>query len=517
MSRWCKSGIRSALIAVVSVGILVFSTHRARSADAPHDAALVKKGEYVARAADCMSCHTGDKAKPYAGSYPLLSNYGTIYSTNITTDRETGIGAWSKQDFENALRKGVSKDGTYLYPAMPYTSYAKMTDADMNALWAYMQTVAPYKSTPPKNTLPFPLSVRTGLIAWQGLYLSADRFAPNTRQNAEWNRGAYLVQALAHCADCHTPRNVAQGPESQHQLGGAQISGWFAPDISNDPNSKIAYWDVNTLTKFLKTGNSPGNTKSFGPMQEVVHDSLQYLTDADVRAMAVYLKDSSTNTQPVKATKTYDDARIADGKVLYENNCSSCHQNDGKGIKSTVPALAGSDSVTATEPYNAVMAMLQGFQPQGSWGAMASFANALNDDQIAAVANYIRTAWGNQAAPNATPWSVSSWRKNATVKNDNAEAMLCPNLAQDVIDPALKATPDSLKQAAQSRAAMGTLVSNYQRSRPNSSKAQVIEALSTAYCRSVVADHVPQAQASAKIAYFAQGVAGALNSKSPPT
>jgi mono/diheme cytochrome c family protein len=470
---------------------------------------LAKQGEYVARAADCMSCHTGTPDKPYAGGNALKSAYGTIYGTNITSDPNTGIGAWSKDDFERALRQGIRKDGAYLYPAMPYTSYTKMTDADMSALWEYIRQIPPITNTIPKNTLPFPLSVRSGMAVWQSLYLQPGRFVASAAKDAAWNRGAYLVEALGHCSDCHTPRNVAQGPQVAHELGGAKIEGWYAPDISNDAASKLAYWKVNDLAKFLKTGTTPANTKSFGPMQEVIHDSLRYLSDSDLTAMAIYLKDPANSSKPVTPGKSYL-PRLAEGKTLYEDNCSSCHQSNGKGINSTVPALAGNDSVTAAEPYNVVMAMLEGFPPQGAWGAMSSFASTLNDDQIAELANYVRTAWGNNAPPNAAPWSVGNWRKNAEPNTGNTAAMLCPDLAQGVIAPALTATSAALKRAANDRKQMSSLVANYKASRPASSKAEVIEALSTAYCRLVTTDPISKARMSAQIADFAQRVAVAL-------
>jgi mono/diheme cytochrome c family protein len=467
---------------------------------------LVKRGEYLARAADCMSCHTASKDKPFAGGLGLVSAYGTIYGTNITPDKDTGIGTWTKADFERALRKGVRKDGAYLFPAMPYTSYTKISDSDMDALWAYISGLPPISNTIPKNTLPFPLSIRDGMAVWQALYLKQGRFTAVASKDATWNRGAYLVEALGHCSDCHTPRNIAQGPESAHVLTGAQIEGWYAPDISNDPDSKLAYWNVKDLARFLKTGSAPGNAKSFGPMQEVVHDSLQYLTDADLRAMAVYLKDQSSGATPLQASKSYLPGLQA-GKLVYENNCASCHQSNGKGINSTVPALAGNDSVEATEPYNVIMAILEGFQPQGTWGAMGSFAATLTDDQISDVANYVRTAWGNNAPPNATPWSVGNWRKNAAVQATGPAAMLCPDLAQNVIAPALKNPPDALRQAARDNSKMSTLVSSYRMARPGASKAEVIEALSTAYCRTVTTDKISQARMGADIADFAQRVA----------
>lgn len=471
-------------------------------------------GRYVALAADCASCHTAPGGAPFAGGNALKSKLGTLFGPNITSDIETGIGSWSKTDFERALRRGIRKDGAYLYPAMPYGSYTKMTPADMDALWSYIHALPAVKNTVPKNTLPFPLTIREGLAVWQSLYFKPGPFMPSADRDATWNRGAYLVEALGHCAECHTPRNLAQGLESQHGLTGASIEGWFAPDISSDPQSKLDAWKTRDLAHYLKTGSAPDNAKSFGPMQEVIDDSLRHLNDSDLLAMAAYLKAQGNSVQPKTASAPkLPGARLAAGKTIYEDNCSSCHQSNGKGIAGSAPALAGNDAVTAAEPFNVIMAMLEGFAPQGSWGAMGSFAATLSDDQIADVTNYVRTAWNNGAAPNATPWSVENWRKNAQTPVDQSDALLCPSLPQQVMQPAYAAGSATLKQAAADRGKMHLLVGGYLSARPAASTAQVVEALSTAYCRVLADDHLSQARMSAQIAVFAQNAAVALGSK----
>jgi mono/diheme cytochrome c family protein len=482
---------------------------------------LVARGRYVALAADCHSCHTAPGGQPYAGGAPLKSAFGTLYGSNITPAPQTGIGQWSKADFERALRRGVRKDGAYLYPAMPYNNYTKMTAADMDALWAYMRTIPAVENRIPENTLPFPLTIRTGLAAWQALYFHPGPFTPTAGQSAAWNRGAYLVEALEHCDQCHTPRNIAQGLEPQHQLTGAQIEGWYAPDISNDPMSKLSGWTVEQVAAMLKSGTMPGNVKTFGPMQEVVHDSLRYLTDQDLHAIALYLKDQQTHVTAEKPTPVKY-ARLAAGKRVYQDNCSSCHQANGKGQGASIPALAGNDAVTASEPYNVIMAILEGFAPQGTWGAMGSFAAVLSDDQIADVANYVRTAWGNDGLANATPWSVADWRKNAAAPADESHALLCPDLAAPLLQPALGAGPVALKQAATDHARMTTLVGNYRAAQPDASSAEVVEALSTAYCRAVADDHISRTRMTAQLADFANQVAITLGDlkgdlKSPAT
>jgi mono/diheme cytochrome c family protein len=523
---WKLSGC-VALVGALVLGIsstLPAARADTEAANAPKAAppgadALIERGKYVALEGDCNSCHTAPGGKPYAGGYPLKSPFGIIYGPNITQDVATGIGSWTKADFERALREGRSKDGSYLYPAMPYDAYTKMTAADMDALWAYMRSVPAVHNVPPKNTLPFPLTVRSGLAVWQGIYFKPGPFVADSKHDAEWNRGAYLVQALAHCSDCHTPRNIAQGPETQHLLAGAAISGWYAPDISNDGGSTLNRWSADQLAKFFKSGKLPGNVTAVGPMSEAVHDSLRFLKDSDLEAMAVYLKDQPNSARPVTAARVqWPPERLNAGKLVYENNCQSCHQANGMGIDGSVPALAHNDAVTAAQPYDVVMAMLEGFPPQGTWGAMGSFAKALTDEQIADVTNYVRTAWGNKAAPNATPWSVSSWRTNADVPSaTEAHGLLCPSLSTDVLQPALTAGSGALKQAAGDPTQMAKLVRDYRSARPQTSDAQLIEALSTAYCRAVASDKLSEARVSAKIADFAGRAATAIGSSKAAT
>ena len=491
-------------------------TGKPENAAKPDLPAGAATGKYVATAADCGSCHSAPGGKPFAGGAALKSAFGSLYAPNITQDVATGIGSWSKEDFERALRRGIRKDGSYLYPAMPYDSYTKMSAADMDALWAYMKTVPAVSNKVPANTLPFPLTIRSGLAVWQSLYFKPGPFEPVQSKSAAWNRGAYLVEALGHCGDCHTPRNVAQGLETQHSLGGAKIEGWYAPDIGNDPLSKVAHWQTDALAHYLKTGVAPGNVKTFGPMQEVVHDSLAQLTESDLRAIAIYLKDQggATQTVTVSKVKLLPDS-LATGKRLYEDNCSSCHHSNGRGIPGVAPALAGNGAVTAGEPYNVIMALLEGFPPQGSWGAMGSFAHTFSDEQIADVTNYVRTAWGNGALPNATPWSIADWRKNAEASPNEADALLCPNLPQDVMRAALSIQPAALEQAANNQAKLRKVVADYRAARPQSSTAQTIEALSTAYCRSLANEHMSKSRMSIQIADFAQQVAVAAMAPAP--
>jgi mono/diheme cytochrome c family protein len=484
--------------------------------------AVENRGLYVALAADCASCHTAPGGKPFAGGTPLKSPLGVLYGSNITPDKATGIGEWSEADFERALREGVRKDGSYLYPAMPYNNYTKMTAEDMHALWGYVHSLQPVNNTVPKNTLPFPFNVRRGVLLWQSLYFKPGGFVSDPHESAEWNRGAYLVEVLGHCDQCHTPRNPAQGLETGRELTGAQIEGWYAPNISGDALSKLQNRSEQDLERFLKTGTLSGNTKAVGPMQEVVHESLSHLTDADLRAMAVFLKHQTPSGAPV-APSPDKWPRQAGAAALYREQCGACHQNDGRGIPGTVPALKGDDLVTAAEPYSIIMAMLDGFPPQGQWGAMGSFAHTLNDEQIADVANYVRTAWGNGAQPNATPWGVTSLRKYAETPASApggsphaiTHALLCPNLEASVIKPALAVGPDTLQKAAVDRGKMAVVIRGYQSAVPKATSGEVVEALSAAYCRILADKPISEGQMSAQISGFAQRVAAGLSDRKP--
>ena len=445
----------------------------------------------------------------FAGGDQLKTIFGSIFGPNITPDAATGIGSWTKQDFVNVLRRGIRKDGSHLSPAMPYADYTKMTDADVNALWAYLRTIPPvHQYVPPADkTFKFPFNIRAGMAAWQAIFFKPERWHPTTGKSAAWNRGNYLVTVLGHCGECHTPKNLAKAQETTYHLTGGQLEGWYAPDISNDPLSGVKKYSVNDIANFLNTGNLPGNVKVFGPMEETIHDSLRYLTQGDLRAIALYLKD-----EPAPRARTLERATITPqsfqaGKALYEDNCSSCHQSNGQGLPHQVPALDGNTAVTAAQPNDIVMAMIEGFGPSDTWGAMGSFKQ-LTDQQITDIANYVRMAWSNHAEPNAVGWSVGNWRRMADIPaKERQPDLICPLLPAKVVESALKEPPDLLRRAATDPQALEKVVDNYVSATPNVSAADTVEALSAAYCRAVVAENIPTPISSARVADFAQDVA----------
>ncbi|WP_246252341.1 c-type cytochrome [Ancylobacter pratisalsi] len=467
----------------------------AMAQDAPpavDDSALVARGAYLARAADCMPCHTADSKQPYAGGLGLNTPFGTLYSVNITSDKTTGIGGWNFDDFKRALHDGIRKDGAYLYPAMPFDAYTGITEDDLKALWAYVRRIPAVDAPNLENGLIFPFNVRLGMLAWRELFFRPAYFTPVAGKSDEWNRGAYLVEALGHCSDCHSPRNVMGAIKGKAAFTGAEIDGFYAPDIASAALART--WDKDTLVQFLKTGSAPQKTLVFGPMSDVVHDSLAYLTDADLAAMATYLLDSPPPPDapaPQKASSLPADVYARASKVFVDN-CAACHQTQGTGLLGAIPPLAGNPAVTAAEPYNVLTVVLQGLPADARFGAMPSFAGRLSDQQIAELTNYVRTSWGNGAAPNATAKMVAAWRETTKVPDYGTQAASAFDCAQVGGAPGASG-PDPRAVAAISSALQGgdldvaAMVDSYQASAPDASPARVVDALMAAYCPVVAA------------------------------
>ena len=379
--------------------------------------AAVERGRYLADAGNCFSCHTQAGGKPYAGGVPFETPFGTLYSTNITPDRETGIGRWSVADLRRALHEGVAPDGSRLFPAFPYPSYTKITDADVADIYAYLRTIAPVKSSAPRNGWMF--SQRWTLRLWNAMFFEPGRFVPNPQQPAEWNRGAYLVEGLGHCGACHTPRDsfmseiaeqAHQGGEMTELLDGSKSRRWSAVNLTSASNG-LAAWSVDDLTRYLHKGVSR-RAGTFGPMNEVIVNSLMKLEAADVRAMAVYLKSLPPRGEYTGEPSTPEVAGA--GADLYEEHCEECHGESGRGGMFGGPPLAGSAIVLADDPASLLNVILHGPQiPKsvnfGQWETMKGYGAALSDAEVAAVANYVRGSWKNRARA-LTPEEVTRQR-----------------------------------------------------------------------------------------------------------
>lgn len=363
----------------------------------------IQRGRYLSKAGDCISCHTAQGGKPYAGGFPVATPFGIIYSTNITPDPETGIGKWSGEDFFKAMHYGVRRDGKYLYPAFPYPWFTKLSRADVDAIKAYLDTIKPVKQADRPSELPWPLSWRASMAGWNRLYFHAGQYQADPRQSDVWNRGAYLVQGAAHCAACHTAKNLLGASTGADAFGGGDAgNSWYAPSLAEDKRDGLAGWSRQDIVQYLKTGTN-GKTSAAGPMVDVVMNSTQYLSDDDLNAIAVYLK-SLPAKQPAPGEKAPAAGRtaMAHGRALYTDNCTGCHMAKGTGLPHTFPSLADSSSIQASDPSSVIQMILAGGRApatrQSPTGlAMPSFAGKLDDAEVADLTTYIRNAWGNHA------------------------------------------------------------------------------------------------------------------------
>jgi mono/diheme cytochrome c family protein len=409
----CRTAVASVLAAMVGrraahvLALAIASWSCATAAGAQQT--KVQRGEYLARAGDCISCHTAKGGEPYAGGLRLDTPFGYMLSPNITPDPETGIGRWSSADFHRAMHQGVNKRGQDMYPVMPYDSYTKVTREDVDAIFAYLRTLKPVRNQLTTNHLYFPFNQRWSMAAWRELYFTAGTSKADTTQTSSWNRGAYLVEGLGHCTDCHSPRNIMGGIEKDKAFTGATIDGWFALNLSSNLYSGLGEWTVDEIATYLKTGAYKGKTTALGPMAEVVQNSTSHLTDADLQAMAEYLKSIPATSALRTPRKLPDDERLQIG-ALYLDHCSGCHQAQGRGIPGVFPPLAGNGVVLARDPADILKVVLGGVPAQGKYTPMPSFASQLTDKGIADLANYIRTSWGNTAPPNVTPAMVAKLR-----------------------------------------------------------------------------------------------------------
>jgi mono/diheme cytochrome c family protein len=388
-------------------------------------ASAVERGAYLARAADCMACHTTQDGKAYAGGLGFKLPFGTLYSTNITPDKETGIGNYSDQDFLNAVHRGIRRDGARLYPAMPFASYTYMTDADALAIKAYLFSLPPVRAAAPENTLMFPFNQRWTVSFWSVLFNPDTRFEPDTSKSPEWNRGAYLAEALAHCGECHTPRNLAFGLDNRQKFAGAVTAGWRAFNISSDKSTGVGAWSDEDLVSYLSIGHADGHGTASGPMGEAVDHSLSFLTQPDIRAVVAYLRtvpptpstDLPATPAPPAPASHRDGGSTPDprGKMVFEGACVSCHGWTGESPISPFATLTGAWAVNDPSATNVVQIVISGTKRHVPEGAvsMPAFGSTHSDAEIAAVANYVTARFGAKAS-HLTAQDVAELRAQAS-------------------------------------------------------------------------------------------------------
>jgi mono/diheme cytochrome c family protein len=393
-------------LSIALLALAAFTT-AAQAQDKTSD--IIARGEYLARAGDCTACHTAVEGRLFAGARPMPTPFGTIYTSNITPDPETGIGKWSADDFYRTMHNGRFPDGGLIYPAMPFASYTKVTRADSDAIFAYLRSIPPVNQKNKPHELRFPYDNRQLILGWRTLFFSEGEFKPDPTKSAEWNRGAYLVEGLGHCGMCHSPINALGGTSQSDAFKGGLIpmQNWYAPSLTSNREAGLGDWSIKDITDLLQTGVSARGVV-YGPMAEVVHNSLQYLDDADTRAMAVYLKGIAEASSPPPASSalpnTESSLLISLGKTVYDKNCASCHGTQGEGKPPHWPPLANNQSIEMQLAVNPIRMVLNGGYPPGTKGnpmpyGMPPFAGLLSDNEVAAVVSYIRTAWGNRGTP----------------------------------------------------------------------------------------------------------------------
>jgi mono/diheme cytochrome c family protein len=418
MTRTRSAVLQTLLVAVVAVGLGAawvawrnstggFDDTAAQLTTAPATPEQIAKGAYLARAGNCMACHTARGGERYAGGRGIETPFGTLYSSNLTPDANTGLGRWTPNDFWKALHHGSSKDGRWLYPAFPYTSYTGVTRGDADALFAYLSSLPPVTQTTKAHALRWPFSTQAALGVWRALYFSPGTSVNKADAGPQRNRGAYLVQTLGHCSSCHGTRNALGAVDSARAFSGGLMPDqtWYAPSLLDTGQASVADWPIQDIVALLKTGVSPQASVS-GPMAEVVQHSTQHMNDADLQAMAVYLKDLPTDSNSPRITSALAvSVRVAErGAKIYEQHCANCHSQQGEGVVNAYPNLAGNRAVTLAEPTNLVQVVLYGgFAPATTGNprpyGMPPFVLQLNNADIAAVLTHIRRSWGNNAAP----------------------------------------------------------------------------------------------------------------------
>jgi len=398
-------------LSIALLALAAFTTSaqaQEKSGDKTSD--IIARGEYLARAGDCTACHTAPEGRLFAGGRAMPTPFGTLYTSNITPDPDTGIGKWSADDFYKTMHSGRFPDGGLIYPAMPFASYTKVTRADSDAIFAYLRSIAPVNQKNKPHELRFPYDNRQLILGWRTLFFSEGEFKPDPKKSAEWNRGAYLVEGLGHCGMCHSPINALGGTSQSDAFKGGLIpmQNWYAPSLTSNREAGLGDWSIKDITDLLQTGVSARGVV-YGPMAEVVHNSLQYLNDEDTRAMAVYLKSiaegSSSPPAPSSALPTTESSLLISlGRTVYDKNCASCHGLQGEGKPPHWPPLANNQSIEMQSAVNPIRMVLNGGYPPGTKGnpmpyGMPPFAGLLSDNEVAAVVSYIRTAWGNRGTP----------------------------------------------------------------------------------------------------------------------
>lgn len=428
MKTWMRFALGAGVLGVAAVaGVWLLNVRDEVNVNIPvamvPSESLITRGAYLATAGNCMTCHTARGGQSYAGGLGIQTPFGTVFTSNLTPDANTGIGSWTSAHFWRAMHNGRSKSGRLLYPAFPYTNYTHVTREDSDALFAYLRSLPAVNQPNRPNTLRFPFNSQAALAVWRAIYFTPGEFKPDSARTAEWNRGAYLVTGLGHCSACHSPRDALGGTRDSLTLAGGLIpmQNWYAPSLASVHEAGVGDWREEDIVSLLKNGVAPGGSVS-GPMAEVVVRSTQHLSSPDLLAMAAYLKalpDASANSDvamPTPVRAAVSSVSTEKSAKLYEQQCAQCHGDKGQGVPNAYPPLAGNRAVTMTSTANLVQIVLNGgFSPATAGNprpfGMPPFVLTLNDSEVAEVISHIRTSWGNQAS-NITAMEVTRMRAN---------------------------------------------------------------------------------------------------------
>lgn len=387
--------------AVIFIASLL-ATDLAQAQNGGQEFDQIERGRYLTVMGDCVACHTADGGKPFAGGLTVETPFGALVSPNITPDPATGIGNWTSADFLRAMHSGVDPAGHHLYPAFPYVYYTRVSDRDVLAIRAYLETLQPVVNKVVTNQLPFPFDVREGVAVWNELNFVPGLFRPDPKHTPEWNRGAYIVTGLAHCGLCHTPKTASGGDDNSRYLQGATLEGWYAPSITGDKRTGVGSWSLDEIAAYLRDGHNSIAAAS-GPMREEIEHSSSTWTNEDLHAVAVYLKDLPGQDHAVESVAALTPTMQA-GQAIYVDECSACHMRDGEGVPTLIPALKRAPAVQQDSAVSLVRVVVQGAQSAQTryavtGPAMPALGWKLSDEQVADVVTFIRNSWGNAASP----------------------------------------------------------------------------------------------------------------------
>ena len=458
------------------------------------DPALIAHGKYLTDAGDCAACHTAKDGKQFAGGLMMNTPFGPISTPNITPDKETGIGNYTDDQFYRLFHNGINAKGERIYPVMPFPWYTKVTRDDTLAIKAYLFSLAPVHAPRKPSGLIFPFNVRAALIGWDAVFLKTGEFKPDPSKSAQVNRGAYLVQGLEHCGECHNGRNLLGDTQVADALAGGPIDKWYAPNITSDKTQGIGRFTDEQIFTYLKTGTEKEMGVVVGPMSQTSHESLRKLTDDDLHAIVAYLKSTPPKKSYTPTHNVLTASETPPGAETYLNYCASCHLQNGKGVEGSVPNLAGNPTVTARGPETILRVIVGGVQAQGSYSPMPAIGVRMTDQEVADATNYIRKAWGNDAPAVAGPGEVAAIRKETkTLMALNADGgcpkVVEPATARAIADPANK-VPETLADLNEANMLdhAQTLITKVKAAAPQAKQADIINSLMIAYCPVITAN-----------------------------